>query len=93
MAKWAVVVDDNWVSKDGIGYNSLDLSSIPSDVLALQSYDGIQADVEFGDRSTMRVSQNQTINLSDLTWWTSVESVYDAAVAAAEAAAAEEQPA
>lgn len=104
MARWTIVYTDGMISKDGVAYSGLDLSFLPSDVLNVQSYDGVTCDIEHGVRATETNTHNtEDAAVSTLSWWSNVESAWQAAydaeqaaiaaAAAAEAAASESTPA
>jgi len=91
MARWTIVYNNGQIGKDGVFYEGLDLSFLPSDILAVQSYDGVTCDVERGDRTKEKVTTNEdNVPVSGFSWWGTVESTYAAAEAAAAAAAAAE---
>lgn len=80
MAKYTIIYDDRQIYKDGVCYDGLDLSWLPSDVLAVQSPDGVTATVEKGDRSTGRhTSNDEDVATSGLSWWSNVDSTWQTA--------------
>ena len=106
MAKWVVINggsgDADQIGKDGVFYDNLDLSWLPSDVCAVQSPDGITCSIEKGNPVTgERTSNEDGVATSTLSWWSNInttwQAAYDAeqaAIAAAEAEAeTEEEPA
>lgn len=92
--KLTIIRSDGAVYKDGVSYSGLDLSSVPTDVHALQWY-GTEGEVEFNGRPK---PQNEPITvLPDwanvcLTKWDEVKAAEEAAIAAAKAYAAANQP-
>jgi len=98
MARWTIINggsgDADQIGKDGLFYDNLDLTFLPDDVCAVQSADGVTADIEKGTPSTgVRTSTEEGVATSSLSWWSNVattwQTQHDAAVAAAAAAAAE----
>lgn len=90
MAKYTIIYDDRQIYKDGVSYDGLDLSWLPSDVLAVQSSDGVTATIEKGDRSTgKRTSNDEDVATSGLSWWSNVDTTWQTAHDAALAAQAE----
>jgi hypothetical protein len=80
MAKWTIVYNGSQIGKDGVFYENLDLSFLPSDVLAVQSSDGITANIEKGDRATeTHTSSEESVQTSSLSWWGDVSTVWEAA--------------
>lgn len=80
MSRVTIIVEDGFVSVDGVGYSGLDLSSVPSDVHAVQ-FNGDSGWVEYELRSDGTLPDNKPItNLSDfqgaLDAW---QAAYDAA--------------
>ena len=87
MAKYTIIFNDGAIYKDGVCYDGLDLSWLPSDVLAVQSPDGVTATVEKGNRSTGRhTSNDEDVATSGLSWWSNVDSTWQTAHDAAQAA-------
>lgn len=83
MAKWTVVWDENdegTIVKDYTGVNPVDVSWLPSNILSVQSDDGVTCEIEYGDRSTDTSTTNETVSTSSLSWWSNVSSVFDAAI-------------
>lgn len=94
MAKWTIIYTGGQIGKDNIFYSDLDLSWLPSDILAVQSLDGITCEIERGDRAT----ETHTVNDADvlvtgLTWWPSVSTTWQEAYDAEQTAIAAEEPA
>ena len=92
--KLTIIREDGAVYKDGISYSGLDLSSVPSNVHALQWYE-TEGEIEFSGRPK---PQNETItelpswaNIC-ITKWDEDKAAEEAAVAAALAKAAANQP-
>ena len=84
MAKWTIIHSNGLIVKDGEGYENLDLSFLPSDVLALQSPDGVTCEIERGDRATeTHTANDQNVATSTLSWWSSVSTTWQAAYDAA----------
>lgn len=80
MAKWTIIYSGGQISKDGVCYDDLDLSFLPSDVLAVQSSDGITANIEKGIRETeTHTSSEEGVQTSSLSWWGSVSTAWEAA--------------
>ena len=80
MTRWTVVALDNAIGKDGQFYHGLDLSFLPSDILAVQSYDGVTCEIETGDKVKETVTGNQEdVATSSLSWWSSVETTWQTA--------------
>ena len=80
MARWTIVALDNAIGKDGTFYHDLDLSWLPSDVLAVQSYDGVTCEIETGDKVLEKVTGNQeNVAVSGLSWWSNVDTTWQAA--------------
>lgn len=91
MAKWTVTYEEVQhggcqILKDDLGYQGLTLDFLPSDVLAVQSPDGVTAEIEYGNRATMTNERNEEVATSELSWWSNVEAAWqaehDAALAA-----------
>jgi len=84
MTKWVVINggsgDADQIGKDDFFYNNLDLSFLPDDVLAVQSADGVTADIEKGDPSTgVATSTEEGVATSSLSWWSNVATTWQAA--------------
>lgn len=80
MAKWTIIYSGGQIAKNGVYYDDLDLSFLPSDVLAVQSLDGVTANIEKGDRATeTHTSSEQNVQTSSLSWWGSVSTAWEAA--------------
>ena len=100
MAKYTIIHADGFISKDGAGYSDLSLSWLPDDILAVQAAADGSADLEKGVRSTLTITANEDVaDVTTLSWWSNVDSTWQAAydaeqaaiAAAAAAAAAEEE--
>ena len=84
MAKWTIIYDGGLISKDGESYDGLDVSWLPSDVLAIQSADGVTCDIENGVQSTLWATSTQSgVATSTLSWWSNVSTTWQAAYDAA----------
>ena len=80
MAKWTIIYDGGVISKDGHNYDGLDVSWLPSDVLAVQSADGVTCDIENGVQSTLWATTYQSdVATSGLSWWSNVSTTWQAA--------------
>lgn len=84
MAKWTIINggsgDADQIGKDGVFYDNLDLTFLPDDVCAVQSADGVTADVEKGNPATgHRTSTEEDVATSTLSWWPSVSTTWQAA--------------
>lgn len=84
MAKWTIVNggsgEADQIGKDGVFYDNLDLTFLPDDVCAVQSADGVTADVEKGTPSTgVRTSTEEGVATSTLSWWSNVSTTWQAA--------------
>ena len=77
--KLTIIADDKLVSKDGVGYNNLDLSSLDSDVWAVQ-WDTDKGHIEKRDLSIVEITDITPFNTA-LTKW---DEANTAAVAAAQ---------
>lgn len=85
MAKYTIIYNDGAIYKDGVSYLDLDLSWLPSDVLAVQSSDGVTCNLEKGNRSTEeRTSLDRNVSTSSLSWWSNVDTTWQTAHDAAE---------
>lgn len=83
MPKWTIVNggsgDADQIGKDGVFYDNMDLSFLPSDVLAVQSEDGVTCEIEHGDPATGWATHNQSdVATSTLSWWPSVDVAWQA---------------
>ena len=76
--KLTIIADDKLVSKDGVGYNNLDLSSLDSDVWAVQ-WDTDKGHIEKRDLSIVEITDITPFNTA-IAKWTEAN---DAAIAAA----------
>lgn len=80
MAKWTIIYHGGTINKDGAAYTDLDLSWLPSDILAVQSADGVTCDIEKGDRETeTHTSCDEGVQTSALSWWSNVSTTWQAA--------------
>ena len=84
MAKWTIINggsgDADQIGKDGVFYNNLDLTFLPDDVCAVQSADGVTANIEKGSPSTgSRTSTEEDVAISTLSWWSNVSTAWQAA--------------
>ena len=80
MAKYTIIYNDGAIYKDGVSYTNLDLSWLPSDVLAVQSSDGVTCNLEKGNRSTEeRTSVDRNVSTSSLSWWSNVDTTWQTA--------------
>ena len=94
MAKWTIIHTGGQIGKDNIFYSDLDLSWLPSDILAVQSPDGMTCEIEHGDRTTETHTTNDAnVSVTGLAWWPNVASTWQAAYDAEQAAIAAEQAA
>ena len=85
MAKWVIINSNGFISKDNEGFDNLDVSFLPSDVLAVQSSDGVNAEIEKGNQGTETHSNNETVATSTLSWWSNVSTTWQTAKDAYEA--------
>lgn len=86
MAKWTINYGDGQIGKDGQFYDGLDLTWLPSTILAVQSPDGVTCEIEHGDRATETNSYNaDDVATSTLSWWPSVATTWQAAYDAEQA--------
>lgn len=73
MAKWTINYSDRQIGKDGQFYGSLDLTWLPSTILAVQSPDGVTCEIEHGDRAKETHTHNEMdVSTSSLSWWSNV---------------------
>lgn len=84
MAKWTIINggsgDADQIGKDNEFYDNLDLTFLPDDVCAVQSADGVTADIEKGTPSTgVRTSTEEGVATSTLSWWSNVSTTWQAA--------------
>jgi hypothetical protein len=80
MAKYTIAYDGGQIGKDGAFFNDLDLSWLPSDVLIVQSPDGVTCTLEKGDRDNlMHTSNEENVATSTLDWWSNVDTTWQAA--------------
>ena len=94
MAKYTVIFNEGQIYKDGKCYSDLDLSWLPSDILAVQSFDGLSCNIEKGDRVTLRHTENQeNVATSSLSWWSNVDATWQTAYDDEQATIAAEQAA
>ena len=95
MATYSIIHASGQIYKDGVSYEGLDLSFLPSDVLAVQVYADGTADIEIGDRVKNMITANQDVaDKTTISWWSYVDATWTAAhdaelarIAEAEAAA------
>ena len=91
MARYTIIYDGGQIYKDNVVYSDLNLSWLPSDILAVQSPDGVTASLEKGERATNRHTVNdEDVATSSLSWWSNVDSTWQAAYDAEQAAQAAE---
>lgn len=84
MAKWVIINggsgDADQIGKDGVFYDNLDLTWLPSDVCAVQSPDGVTCEIEKGNPATGNRTQNDVdVATSTLSWWSNVSTTWQAA--------------
>jgi hypothetical protein len=80
MAKWTIIYDNGQIGKDGEFYDNLNMSWLPSDILAVQSPDGVTCEIEKGDRATYNHTENlENIATNSLSWWSNVDSTWQTA--------------
>ena len=80
MAKWTIVANDNAIGKDGTFYSGLNLSWLPTNILAVQSPNGTTCEIEIGDRALEKITENQeNVATSSLSWWSNVNTTWQAA--------------
>lgn len=80
MSRWHVVYSGGQIGKDGWTYSDLNLDWLPSNILAVQSLDGVTCEIEYGDRVTETNSHNdENVLTSSLDWWPQVATTYQAA--------------
>ena len=80
MAKWTIVANDNAIGKDGAFYSDLNLNWLPTNILAVQSPNGTTCEIEIGDRTLEKVTENQeNVATSSLSWWSNVNTIWQAA--------------
>jgi hypothetical protein len=97
MATYSIIHASSQIYKDGVSYDDLDLSFLPSDVLAVQVYADGTADIEKGDRVKNMITANEDVaDKTTISWWSNVDTVWQTAhdaelarIAEAEAQAAE----
>ena len=65
--KLTIIADDKLVSKDGVGYNNLDLSSLDSDVWAVQ-WDTDKGHIEKRDLSIVEITDITPFNTAVEKW-------------------------
>lgn len=94
MARYTIIADDGFISKDGVGYPDLTLSWLPDDILAVQAAADGSADLEKGVRSTLTITANELVeDVTTLSWWSNVDATWQAAYDAEQAEIAAEQAA
>jgi len=92
--KLTIIRSDGAVYKDGVSYSGLDLSSVPTDVHALQWY-GTEGEVEFNGKPK---PQNEIISelpawaITASTKWDEAKVAQETAIAEAEAFRIANQP-
>lgn len=84
MAKWTIINggsgEADQIGKDGLFYNNLDLSFLPSDICAVQSPDGVTCEIEYGNPATgVRTRNEENVAISSLSWWSNVDTAWQAA--------------
>ena len=80
MAKWTLSYAGGQIGKDNLFYDNLNLSWLPSNILAVQSLDGVVCEIEEGDRATETNTGNQeNVQTNTLTWWSNLEATWQAA--------------
>lgn len=80
MAKYTITYDNGQIGKDGVFFEKLDVSWLPSDILVVQSPDGVTCTLEKGDRDTlMHTSNDENVATSTLDWWSNVDTTWQAA--------------
>jgi hypothetical protein len=80
MAKYMIAYDGGQIGKDGEFFDGLDVSWLPSDVLVVQSPDGVTCTLEKGDRASLKHTENQeNVATSSLSWWSNVDTTWQAA--------------
>lgn len=97
MAKWSIIWEEGDIGsivKDGVGALDVDLSWLPDEILAVQSPDGVTCEIERGVRSTMTNTENdENVATNTLSWWSNVNTTWQAAYDAAQAAlTSQEEP-
>ena len=89
MAKYSIIYDDGFISKDGVGYVGLTLSWLPDDILAVQVATDGSAALEKGVRSTLTITANELVaDVTSLSWWSNVDTTWQTAYDAEQAAIA-----
>ena len=96
MAKWTIVNggsgEADQIGKDGLFYDNLDLAFLPSDVCAVQSPDSVTCEIEYGNPATgVRTHNTENVATSSLSWWSNVNTTWQAAHDAATAEEEEEE--
>lgn len=87
MDRYTIIYDDRMIQKNGVFYSGLDLSWLPSDVLAVQVFEDGTADIEKGDRVRLDVTENEDVaDVTTLSWWSNVDTTWSAANTAARSA-------
>lgn len=85
MANYTIIHADGFISKDGTSYQSLNIDWLPEDIIAVQSADG-SADLEKGVRSTLTITDNESVeDVTTLSWWSNVDATWQAAYDAEQA--------
>jgi len=80
MDRYTIIYDDRMIQKNGVFYTDLDLSWLPSDVLAVQVFEDGTADIEKGDRVRLNVNENEDVaDVTTLSWWSNVDPTWSTA--------------
>ena len=80
MATYSIIHTSGQIYKDGVSYSNLDLSFLPSDVLAVQVYADGSADIEKGDRVKHMITANEDVaDKTTISWWSNVDATWTAA--------------
>lgn len=73
------VTHDGQIYKNNYAFDDCDVSWLPSDILVVQSPDGVTCTIEKGNRDTgERTSQEKNVATSSLSWWSNVDSTWTA---------------
>lgn len=80
MTKWTIAYDGAQIGKDNVFFDNLDVSWLPSDILAVQSDDGVTCEIERGDRTALEITQanEEDVATSGLSWWSNVSTSWQA---------------
>ena len=80
MATYSIIHASGQIYKDGIGYQNLDLSFLPTDIIAVQVYVDGTADIEKGDRVKNMITANEdVVDKTTISWWSNVDPVWQTA--------------